>query len=230
MITSHKLIIILTTLILSLHFFHFADAKKCIPPSACGAIRNISYPFGLKSNCGLPEYELTCENNVIFLYLNSIKYYVKAINYDSSTIRLVDASINNDTICSFPTHSSYPHDLIPRSFSDPYHELMSVNLISCPNPINNSSLFIDITQDCASNLSHPRFSYVNVVRVTASEVPHLCDVDLSVMIPGGGLMDPMNASLPEIHQSLLYGFELHFMYAYIDVPSTAWDRKANLVN
>ncbi|KAG6391187.1 hypothetical protein SASPL_148939 [Salvia splendens] len=152
MITTHNFLF-LTTLILSFHFFHSADANKCIPPSACGAIRDISYPFRLKSDpnhCGHPKFELTCENNVTFLYLNSIKYHVKAINYQNSKIRLVDASIINNDICSFPTHSSYPHtskdfSSSPYYYPEPFQELF-VNLISCPSPMNKSSLFIDITQ------------------------------------------------------------------------------------
>ncbi|XP_042032595.1 LEAF RUST 10 DISEASE-RESISTANCE LOCUS RECEPTOR-LIKE PROTEIN KINASE-like 2.1 isoform X2 [Salvia splendens] len=229
MITTHNFLF-LTTLILSFHFFHSADANKCIPPSACGAIRDISYPFRLKSDpnhCGHPKFELTCENNVTFLYLNSIKYHVKAINYQNSKIRLVDASIINNDICSFPTHSSYPHtskdfSSSPYYYPEPFQELF-VNLISCPSPMNKSSLFIDITQHCASNLSHPRFSYVHVGRIMASKVPHLCGVDINVVISRRGFMILKNASLSQIHQSILYGFELNFCYN-CNEKYTIWDQ------
>ncbi|KAL1531996.1 LEAF RUST 10 DISEASE-RESISTANCE LOCUS RECEPTOR-LIKE PROTEIN KINASE-like 2.1 isoform X2 [Salvia divinorum] len=230
MITTHNFIFLASSSLLILSLFHAAaDAKSC-SPSACGAIRNISSPFRLKtdpSHCGRPKHELTCENNVTLLYLNSIKYYVKHIDYQDETIRLVDASINNDDICSFPTRSSHPGDFTdryssPYYFSDPFREL-SVNLISCPNPMNSSSSFTDITQHCASNLSHPRFSYVHVGRIMASKVPHLCGVDLNVMISGRGLMRRKNVSLSEIHQSLLYGFEPNFCYD-CGVQITIWEQ------
>ncbi|XP_047968640.1 probable receptor-like protein kinase At5g20050 isoform X2 [Salvia hispanica] len=221
MITTQKLLIFLTTsslLILSL--LYAADAKICSPPSACGAIRNISYPFRLKTDpthCGRSDFELTCENNVTFFHLNSIEYYVKHINYQNSTIRLVDASINNDDICSFPIHSSY---LFPFYLNALSQEL-SVNLISCPNPLNNSYLFNDITAAC--NLSsHHTFSYVNVVRIKASEVPHMCTLHLIVSSSWPGLMDLKIISLSQIHESLLYGIELYY-YSYFVEP-TIWEQ------
>ncbi|XP_047965738.1 uncharacterized protein LOC125210209 [Salvia hispanica] len=232
MITAKKLINFLTTLVLSIHFFHSADAKKC-SPSACGAIRNISYPFRLKgdhSHCGDSKYELTCKNNVTIVYLNAYKYYVKAIDCQNSTIRLVDASINKDDICSFPIRSSYGYNFTTHSFYsvypyffDPMRQLL-VNLISCPNPIHNSSLFTDITQDCASNLSHHRFSYVHVGSIMASEIPHMCILDLIIATSTWpGFMDPQNVSLSKIHQFLLYGAVLDI---YNSEPSTIWGKKA----
>ncbi|KAL1532012.1 LEAF RUST 10 DISEASE-RESISTANCE LOCUS RECEPTOR-LIKE PROTEIN KINASE-like 2.1 isoform X2 [Salvia divinorum] len=227
MITTQKLINFLAALILSLHFFHAAaDAKSC-STSACGAIRNISFPFRLKgdrNNCGDPRYELTCENSITSLFLNSIKYHVKEINYYNYTIRVVDASINNDTICSFPIHSSYTYNFTHPS-SWPYYipsyfrfDEVSVNLISCPNPLHNSSLFTDITQYCATNLSHPRFRYVNIGRIMASEVPHTCGLDLIEKTTWPGFVDSKNVSLSQIHQSLLYGFDLYFCYNCNEKP------------
>ncbi|KAG6391194.1 hypothetical protein SASPL_148947 [Salvia splendens] len=150
-ITTHNYIFLTTSYLLILSL-HSADAKECSPCSACGAIRNISFPFRLKSDpthCGSSEFELTCENNVTFLYLHSIKFYVKDIDYDSYAIRVVDASFNNDTICSFPITSSDSYKFTPASYSpyilDPFGELLPVNLISCPNPVLNSSHFTDMS-------------------------------------------------------------------------------------
>ncbi|XP_042033968.1 cysteine-rich receptor-like protein kinase 19 isoform X3 [Salvia splendens] len=213
MTTTHNFIFLITSslLILSLH----AASDASCSHSACGDIRNISYPFrvqGDPSHCGRSKYhELTCENNVTFVYLNSIKYYVKHINYDSSTIRLVDASINTDsTKCSFPKTSSKFYKFTDRSSSpyyipDPSDKLLPVNLITCPNPVPNSSHFTDIT---ACTLSHTRFRYVYVGHILASEVPHLCTLDLLVFTSWLVFWDFTNASL--IQKSLLYGFELRF--------------------
>ncbi|XP_047969903.1 rust resistance kinase Lr10-like isoform X2 [Salvia hispanica] len=221
MITTHQNLIFLSTasLILSLHnLFESCDAK-CTP--VCGIISNISYPFGLKgdsNNCGDSILELACENNVTYFSLNSHKYYVKAINfgnnsnYDDSTIRLVDASINNDDICSFPTFSTYNYNFIyghPRRLSNlsPFHSL-PINFISCPNPLTNSSFFTDITTHCVSNSSHHKYAYIKVGHMNASEVPYACGVDLIAMTSWYSFKDLNNVSLSEIHESLLYGFEL----------------------
>uniref|UniRef100_A0A7N2KLB1 Protein kinase domain-containing protein n=2 Tax=Quercus lobata TaxID=97700 RepID=A0A7N2KLB1_QUELO len=76
------------------------------PPSSCGNIHNISYPFRLKSDpeiCGDSRYELSCENNrTTVLYLFAGKYHVQEINYNNYTIRVVDSGIWKDNYFSFP--------------------------------------------------------------------------------------------------------------------------------
>ncbi|KAL2327033.1 hypothetical protein Fmac_020460 [Flemingia macrophylla] len=77
------------------------------PPSSCGKIRNISYPFRLKGDpggCGLPRYELECVNNVAVFSLFAGKYHVQEINYRRYSIRLTDAGVVEDTACSFPRY------------------------------------------------------------------------------------------------------------------------------
>ncbi|XP_057798671.1 rust resistance kinase Lr10-like isoform X2 [Salvia miltiorrhiza] len=231
MITQNLIFLTISSLfILSLLHNLFQTGEANCTPSACGIIRNISYPFRLKgdpSNCGDRRFELTCENNVTSIYLNSHKYYVKAINYrngygyDKPTIRLADASINNDDLCSFPTLSidaynfadyesphSIPNYEIPSYSSYPYDdEPLPINFISCPNPLTNSSLFTDITTQCASNSSHPRYAYIKVGHMNTSELPLVCGVDVIVMT-SWHFKDLNNVSLSEIHHSLLYGFEL----------------------
>ncbi|KAG6700675.1 hypothetical protein I3842_08G123900 [Carya illinoinensis] len=76
------------------------------PPSFCGNIPNISYPFRLKGdppNCGDQRYELSCDdNNHTLLYLHGSKYYVSQINYNNYTIRIVDSSIQEDNYSFIP--------------------------------------------------------------------------------------------------------------------------------
>ncbi|XP_057798663.1 LEAF RUST 10 DISEASE-RESISTANCE LOCUS RECEPTOR-LIKE PROTEIN KINASE-like 2.4 isoform X2 [Salvia miltiorrhiza] len=202
-------------IVLLLNSFGFCNAK--CSPSACGIIPHISSPFRLKGdpkNCGNHRFELRCENNVTSISLNSHKYYVKAINYHNSTIRLVDASLNNDDICSFPTYSAYDHNFtydnrhrfpytIPRNVSSDIYDVIPypINFVSCPHPLKNYSL----VTDCASN---PRYSYIKVGHLNASELPPLCGVEVIVMTSWQEFKDLNNVSLLEIHQSLLYGFEL----------------------
>ncbi|XP_041999618.1 LEAF RUST 10 DISEASE-RESISTANCE LOCUS RECEPTOR-LIKE PROTEIN KINASE-like 2.5 [Salvia splendens] len=211
MISTHQNLITSSSLlmmILSLHsLFESCDAIICPPPSSCGIFANISYPFRLTGdpkNCGDPRFELSCENNVTSISLHSHKYYVQAINYDNSIMRLVDASINNDDICSFPTFSTYAYThLFPINS-------LPINLISCPNPLRNSSLFTDINTPCVSNSSHHhRYAYIRVGNMKASEMPYTCRLDSIAMTSSNyNFKDLNNASLSEIHDSLLYGFEL----------------------
>ncbi|KAL1531987.1 LEAF RUST 10 DISEASE-RESISTANCE LOCUS RECEPTOR-LIKE PROTEIN KINASE-like 2.3 isoform X1 [Salvia divinorum] len=201
---------------LLLHLFPSCDAK-C--RQACGIFSNISDPFRLAGdpkNCGDRSFELRCESNVTSISLNSHNYYVKAINYHNSTIRVADASIVDEDICSFPVVSSDAFSLIfdnPNPI--PYRIPTApnpINFVSCPNPLKNSSLFTDVASHCASSRSSmlPRHAYIKVGHLNASEVPHLCRLDLIVMTSWPEFKDLGNVSLSEIHQSLLYGFELVF--------------------
>ncbi|KAH6806831.1 hypothetical protein C2S51_027939 [Perilla frutescens var. frutescens] len=217
------------------YFFQISSAKSnSCTPSSCGIFRNISYPFRLKddpNHCGDRRAELACENNVTSIYLNSHKCYVKAINYGTydNTIRVVDASINNDDTCSFPNSSA--HSYSSSNYWSP-SQSQPINLMSCPTPLKNSSLFTDITHDCASNNSSSlsRFTYIKVGFMEASEVPQTCVIDLIVMTSWNRFVDKFmdwnsnnNVSLSEIHQSLLYGFELTFCPSYFSSRMTAWE-------
>ena len=74
-------------------------------PSSCGNIHNISFPFRLKNDpekCGDSRYELSCENNHTLLSLFERRYYVKEINYNNYTIRIVDSGIQKDNYSFTP--------------------------------------------------------------------------------------------------------------------------------
>ncbi|XP_047969394.1 LEAF RUST 10 DISEASE-RESISTANCE LOCUS RECEPTOR-LIKE PROTEIN KINASE-like 2.1 isoform X2 [Salvia hispanica] len=221
LITTHQNLItssLFSILFLSLHsLFESCDAK--CSPSSCGIIPNISPPFRLKGhpkNCGDPRFELSCENNVAYFSLHSHKYYVQEIYYrDEPTIRVVDASINKDDICSFPPFSIYAYNFTYhnpnrlRYLKSIYSSNTPLNFISCPNPLRNTSLYTDITNQCASNSSHHhRYAYVKVGSMMASEVPYACGVDLIAMTSWYDFEPLKNVSLSEIHEVLLYGFEL----------------------
>ncbi|KAL1549735.1 hypothetical protein AAHA92_17801 [Salvia divinorum] len=150
---------------------HLSHANPLCTPSSCGVIRNISYPFRLNgdpNHCG--HLILTCQHNLTSISLNSQNYYVKAINYQSSTIRVADPSINNDNICSFPISSAYhyPYFFDDSGYSYDY-KVTFINLMSCPNALKNSSLFTNI-----SSSFNGRYSYIKVGHMNASEVPHMC--------------------------------------------------------
>ncbi|CAA0813617.1 Protein kinase superfamily protein [Striga hermonthica] len=151
------------------------------PPSSCGNISNISYPFRLKNDpphCGDPHYELDCQDNTtVLVYLESHKYLVQEINYLNHTIRLIHPSISqNHDICSFPNYfSNYVATLgVIRfgnyvAYSSPFvvpteggFNLLptrKMNFISCPQPVNSSQL-VDVGAECGQT------SYLNGSDIT----------------------------------------------------------------
>ncbi|GER46402.1 kinase, partial [Striga asiatica] len=153
------------------------------PPSSCGNIPNISYPFRLKNDpphCGDPHYELECQHNTtVLVYLESHKYLVQEINYLNHTIRLIHPSMSQNDICSFPNYSSN-YVAIPDvisfgnyfAYRSPflvveekaiyYLPTRKMDFISCPQPFNNSQ-FVDVGAECG----HTSFNYgLNVSGIT----------------------------------------------------------------
>ncbi|XP_042036523.1 probable L-type lectin-domain containing receptor kinase V.3 isoform X1 [Salvia splendens] len=189
--------------ILSLQFFQNCCAK--CPPSSCGLIP-IRSPFRL-SNCGDPGQELVCENNVTLMYVDSRKYYVKEIHYQNFTMRVSDISTDNN-ICSFPIHSSSDYD-DNRPFKSGFgFAYKLISLVSCEHPLRNSSLFTKLT-DCEQ---YSKYTYINVGNMRVKDLDHMCTLD-TVLATSWAYQDSeflSNVSLSEIHQSLLYGFNLNW--------------------
>ncbi|GFP85124.1 hypothetical protein PHJA_000656200 [Phtheirospermum japonicum] len=192
------------------------------PPSSCGNIPNISDPFRLKNDpryyCGDHRYELTCENNTT-LYLDnySHKYIVRAINYDNYTIRLTDPSILENDTCSLPKYSismdnfeyvyDYPYNLLGDQMS------FIITFMTCPFPVNNSLLLKVAAADCGHenygyNESDKKHTYIRFGYLNGTCIMDMCTINLMVMtsLPLKGA--EKSVSISEIHNSLLYGFQL----------------------
>ncbi|KAL5830501.1 hypothetical protein ACOSQ3_019969 [Xanthoceras sorbifolium] len=115
--------------------------QQVVCSSSCGDIKNISYPFRLKSDpagCGDPDYELSCQSNKAILEFHSGKYLVKRISYAEQIITLVDVDLANGS-CSFPHKSLSMHEL----YSDNRYYISDLSF-----PIAN---FVN----CSSNISDP---------------------------------------------------------------------------
>ncbi|XP_050219592.1 rust resistance kinase Lr10-like [Mercurialis annua] len=183
----------------------------CIP-SACGDIRNISYPFRLQSDpitCGDFDYNLSCENNsTASLHLEGHKkYLVKAINYDSFTIRLADAGVDPRDCASMPRSALLdPDGTFPYSYSVSGKQpklVQMIYFIKCPKPVL-SPLYKDMGS-CEGNGS---YSYVNIGGMDASDVMDSCRIEMVSLLPGHKDYQKMNMSFIQIHNDLAYGFEL----------------------
>ncbi|KAJ6677306.1 hypothetical protein OIU85_010467 [Salix viminalis] len=180
-------------------------------PSSCGSLHNISLPFRLKGdppNCGFSFYELSCESNQTVLYLYSDRYLVQSINYNNSTIRVVDSNVNKGNCSSLPQHSltgsnfrfGDPFDWRTSFWSPSYESQKVMMFMKCANPVK-SPLYVD-TAPCINGTN----SYVLVV-ANFSYVENLCKVELIAMssLP---IIDYRNISYMDIHNRLVYGFEI----------------------
>ena len=200
------------------------------PPSSCGNIPNISFPFRLKSDpesCGDPRYELSCENNRTALLLFAGKYYVQKISYSNYTIRVADSGIPNDNyFFTIPSYSLSRYNFSPQYESaystyqrkitkyDSYPELSwSVVYMSCEKPVN-SQYYLD-TSTCIDNssnyISHSkRYRYVKVGKTNATEVADSCRVEKITRTSWPRNDDP-NVSCKDVHNELVYGFEISWL-------------------
>ncbi|KAF9663396.1 hypothetical protein SADUNF_Sadunf17G0045500 [Salix dunnii] len=220
--------------ILSTH--HRCSARQITndcAPSSCGNFLNISSPFRLNTDpgsCGDRFVELACEDNVrLTLHLNMVKYYVQAINYSDSTIRLEDAAVQKDDCFSIPHHS-----LTEEVFSSLYFYYNNyhyhfhytywshvLTFICCENEILNPPDYIMDTSSCknGSGTAHNSspscvnmegHSYVMVAGDDGEikDVPDLCRVNLIYMVQ----KNVRNMSYTDVHDILADGFELQWSY------------------
>ncbi|XP_018720688.2 rust resistance kinase Lr10 isoform X4 [Eucalyptus grandis] len=134
--------VLLLTLVLFLTMISNVESssQRCIP-SSCGDVRNISFPFRLKSHqrgCGISKFELACEDNRTILNFLNGQYYVQFINYTGQQIRLVDNGLQRDNCLSLPHHSLSLYDFHRVSTLDnPYSSLSYKNIsviVNCSKP------------------------------------------------------------------------------------------------
>jgi len=166
-----------------------------------------------------------------------VKYYVQAIDYSNFTIRLVDADVQKDDCFSIPRHSlfiDYSHDIGDYDIS--YYYTSTFVFMSCPKPIlispsynivdasscKNGSTLFNSTSNISSPSSHNDYvfiGYYNSIGSSLGDIPDLCHVNL--MYPASFTFDqPTNEtniiSYIDVHDSLLYGFDLSWSGACCD--------------
>nr|GLL38860.1 LEAF RUST 10 DISEASE-RESISTANCE LOCUS RECEPTOR-LIKE PROTEIN KINASE-like 2.1 [Ipomoea trifida] len=218
--------------ILVIHFSRHSNTR--CSPSSCGSIRNISSPFRLNTDpedCGNPDYELTCEQNRTVLTLKTQKYYVQSINYDNYTVRVVDSGVQQNNMCSFPRYAlaqysfdeRYPYGIATPVKMTPYgwqdSTLITVPIIflRCPFPMK-SSAFVETSKQCWNKSTDDSswaggYAYAKLGSLNASDLRISCRVELITMtswrIQENNNVSYENVSgLLEIHDALMYGFEL----------------------
>jgi hypothetical protein len=190
------------------------------PPSSCGSIPiNISYPFRLTSdpeNCGDQRYNLSCENNqTLVLHLYDGRYYVRQINYNNNTIRLIDPGIGlnaNEYYSFIPRYSLVYNNFNSR---DPYQIIgtLSTIFVECEKPVNSryhlniSTCIEDGVYPNSKRYTYALFGYERA----AVELGDLCQVEqISLIFESDSYYndDLRNISCTDFHNELLRGFEL----------------------
>ncbi|KAM3251980.1 hypothetical protein P3L10_006050 [Capsicum annuum] len=173
------------------------------PPSACGLIRNISFPFRLNTDaehCGPSHIELACESNQTVIWLFSTKLYVQAINYDNQTIHLVNPTLQTQDLCSLRPQ------LLPGGDFTFSSRTVPIFMLNCPFAINTTATLLEIS-DCKLS----RYTYLKMGKMKASEVSDGCRVEIIARTSWPNIKDhDNNISLSDFHQAILYGFELHY--------------------
>jgi hypothetical protein len=150
--------------LLLLPFTCNSKRKHACPPSSCGKISNVIYPFRLQNDplhCGDSRYELTCENNVTTLYLYSSKYHVQSINYNNFTIRLVDPGFQQSNCSSLPLKSLSRSD-----FCDTYNYYDNKN---CKEPFHaryNGESYLNASGELNLNQQQLLFEHIVYLNCT----------------------------------------------------------------
>ncbi|KAG5121594.1 hypothetical protein JHK84_039934 [Glycine max] len=219
------------------------------PPSSCGKITSITYPFRLKGDpksCGHNRYELACENNVTVLYLYSGKYHVQAINYNNFTVRVVDPGVQQQNYSSLPRYF-----LSQSNFSDSYSDatdpyqagLKPINnwawlifqhvvFMNCSHPVTYNRKYVD-TAPCVNSDSKGYYIYSIAGDLKAHDFEVGCHVKLVALTSWWGF-DTNNHSYTAMHTGLVYGFEISWMHlaytAISTIPSRTFDALCVIAN
>jgi hypothetical protein len=193
----------LIVVVVLLHQTCNTSAQDHCPPSSCGSILNISYPFRLTSdpkNCGDQRYNLSCENNqTLVLHLYDGRYYVRQIDYTEYKIRVVDPGIGLNATEYYSFIPRYSLDNNNFSSGDPYKSpAQVVYFVKCEKRVN-SRYHLNISACFEGEVySSKRYTYA-LFRYNYYDDDEL-----------------RNISCKDFHDELLRGFELSWYRAYCE--------------
>ncbi|XP_017253662.1 rust resistance kinase Lr10 isoform X2 [Daucus carota subsp. sativus] len=204
---SSSLLLVITVVLASIT----SSCCKADSPtfSSCGNIDNISCPFYLKDQpfkCPDFSYELSCRQNLTIIKLFSDDFYVEAINYVNSTIRIIDAGLarNNYSCSSTPLHRFYSFD----GFFTPIMELnRPITYIDCPAPVTNPySTRYFLTPPCSLSI----YSYIVIGYMNISEMENNCTIRKAAWVSSG--WPNINKTSFLGPRDMVYGMEFRFQY------------------
>ncbi|KAF4349485.1 hypothetical protein F8388_008428 [Cannabis sativa] len=235
------LLLLLLVIITLLHGSSYAENIVCSSSSSCGSISNITYPFQLTTDplsCGDFRYNLSCENNntVLNFLVHENKYqryYVRAINYNNYTIRVIDPNFRklNETYTSFTNNTlsigdfnlydSYATIIYLESKNqNPFEEkskqiAKTIVLISCERVVRNSS-YIDANPCILSNNNDSfTWSYylLDTDKMSPSELEESCWIKQVTLIDDTSFHGA-KPSCYDINKQLAQGFQLSWIQSF----------------
>ncbi|GLT30452.1 hypothetical protein SLA2020_052510 [Shorea laevis] len=209
-----------------------AKFKSCPPFSSCGNL-TIMYPFRLNTDpveCGLPGYELVCENNRTTLVTKQGKFFVENItkhketrySYDSGrkpvaeniteyALRLIDARLRRD-MCSIPRSSLIAVPpcgsiYLYNSSNMLTYDRSTMFILNCNIPMN-SSLYVDAS-DCTNRSSSPYtyFFLFNFRQTKVSDFNESCRIEAQFPFFPSNIT---GLSASDIYHKLLEGYEINW--------------------
>ncbi|XP_062081313.1 uncharacterized protein LOC133786113 [Humulus lupulus] len=221
-------ILLLLLVITLLHAISAENMRSVSCSSSCGSISNIKYPFRLTtdpSNCGDFRYTLSCENNITVLnlplhqrhkiydgrsHVNYQRYYVREINYNNYTIRVVDPIFEKHqnvssliTISNLSNENFYEYD----SYRPKLAKM--VVLLSCERVVINPS-YID-AHPCVPNNNN--WSYYLLEQVSLSELEESCWIKQVTFIDES-YHYASSLSCHGINKKLAHGFQLSWIQIF----------------
>ncbi|ONI05038.1 hypothetical protein PRUPE_6G352800 [Prunus persica] len=146
-----------------------ANGEKHCPPVSCGDLRDIRYPFRLKTasdlNCLNHPAELSCQQNRTTLNLYNGKYYVMEIDYDKFTIRVMDPGLLNDASCPFrPLYSLTTRNFSEYDYSASLYsasDMFYVSFFDCLLPVESPDYVqINCNSSTTNSSSTTSYSYI----------------------------------------------------------------------
>ncbi|KAJ1688354.1 hypothetical protein LUZ63_019744 [Rhynchospora breviuscula] len=110
--------------------------------SSCRDLQNITYPNHMPGSCGGKLFELYCEGDNPFFYVQSTKYLLTDISFQNQTLRLVDPLLAAGD-CHIPNLTLYLKESSQYSFNMNYsfnqNGYYLLTFVNCTREINDSS-------------------------------------------------------------------------------------------
>ncbi|XP_030549133.2 rust resistance kinase Lr10-like [Rhodamnia argentea] len=185
--------------------------RRCFP-SSCGDIRNISFPFRLKSDpkgCGL--IELACEDNRTIYYVKKARYYMQSIDYSNRLVKFVDDGLQRDNCSSLPRYS-----LLGYGYNGTARNVSTLVIVNCSERVD--SPFYIATGSCVkgphSSNTSLNWNLYALVNPKASYIQDFCTIQywtwVSYNFGGEEQINSSSYNYERIHNIMADGFVIHF--------------------
>ncbi|XP_027339144.1 LEAF RUST 10 DISEASE-RESISTANCE LOCUS RECEPTOR-LIKE PROTEIN KINASE-like 2.5 [Abrus precatorius] len=226
---AHSLVLIFATILLLFQQNCTAKNNPPCPPSSCGKIGNISYPFRLRgepSHCGDPRYQLDCVNNATLLTLFSGKYHVQDIDYKRYKMVVSDAGAGEDATCSFipryflsdgsfrPTGLVGPDDFGSQPFLLDPIDPPRIAYFNCTNPVTGDPRYVKVdTSGCGSRGHVYALLEPSLFDYRVKDIKVGCNLTVATLGSSRKLPETQqgNVSYDEIHRIIVEGFQLSWL-------------------